>query len=177
LPRGPLREGPAALERLRGRGLLWLTRCDLARPGDAQLQALIDRAQELTGREAVRSSFRPAAGAPQLRGRRTLLFAGIGQPASFAALARYLGAEVVGERWFPDHPRFSERELDELQDSAGAAGAELLLTTEKDWVRLPSATSSAPRVAIAALPVELHIDAGEAALEAALDAALAARPA
>src|SRR5262249_44631052 len=100
LPRGPLRESPRALERLRGRGLLWLTRCDLAQPDDAELQALIARAQELTDREPVRSSFQPASTAPKLQGRRALLFAGIGQPASFAALSRALGAEVVGERWF-----------------------------------------------------------------------------
>ena len=170
LPRGPLREGVGALERLHGRGLLWLTRVDLRRRPDEELDALIARARDLTGREPVESSFAAASGAPEVRGRRVLLTAGIARPASFEALARTLGAEVAGTHWFRDHHRFTPADLEALQAEGKRLSAEMILTTEKDAVRFP-ATSHAG-LPMVALPVELRIEQGEASLEAALEAAL-----
>ena len=156
LPRGPLRENLSALGRI---GLLWLTRIDLAKVNDSE----VNHIRTVCGGAPVESAYAPAAGAPELRGKRAFLFAGIARPASFEALARALGAEVAGTRWFPDHHWFTAADLHSLQAAAGSA---LLLTTEKDLVRLPAAFPAL------ALPVELRILAGAATLDAALDAAL-----
>lgn len=147
LPRGPMREGLQALERV---GLVWLTRVDLARPDDPQIRAF--------GEPAVESAYAAAA---DLRGERVFLFAGIARPQPFEALVRSLGASVAGVRWFRDHHRFTERELDDLR----RAGARLV-TTEKDAARLP------PGFPATALPVELRIVRGEEALGTALARAL-----
>jgi tetraacyldisaccharide 4'-kinase len=145
LPRGPLREGVSSLRRVR-RGLLWLTRCDLPRsPRTAQLASL--------GLPLVESRY---AATRDLRGRRVFLFAGIARPDSFEVLARELGADVVGARWFRDHHWYSDADLTSLR--AQAAGAELL-TTEKDLVRI------AQPEGISALPIELQVSAGEAAID------------
>ena len=146
LPRGPLRELPSALRRV-PRGLLWLTRCDLPRP---------PLAAQLLSLPVVESHYEPHA---ELRGRQVFLFAGIGRPASFEASARSLGAVVTGTRWFRDHHWYSSSELAALRREAGGA---LLLTTEKDLVRIEKPAG------ILALPVALRVTSGSPALEAAL---------
>ena len=72
----------------------------------------------------------------------------------------------------PDHHRFTAGELDEARRCADEARAELILTTEKDAVRLPPGVAAEPRLAV--VRIEAEILAGEAALRAVLDAALAA---
>lgn len=71
-----------------------------------------------------------------IRGKRVFLFCGIGHPESFAAQVQDMGAEIVGRRWFPDHYGYAARDLDEVVAKASAGGAEVLLTTAKDWVKL-----------------------------------------
>jgi tetraacyldisaccharide 4'-kinase len=150
LPRGPLRELPSALSRVRN-GLLWLTRCEL--PRDPRVEAL-------RGFPLVESAYEARA---DLRGRRVFLFAGIARPDSFVETVRRLGAEIAGTRWFRDHHPFSSRELAELR--AQAMGA-TLVTTEKDLARIED------REAIVEVRVELRILRGEDALERALGAIL-----
>ncbi|HET9751616.1 MAG TPA: tetraacyldisaccharide 4'-kinase [Myxococcales bacterium] len=150
LPRGPLRELPSALGRVRN-GILWLTRCDL--PRDPRVEALPDL-------PLVESAYQARA---DLRGRRVFLFAGIARPDGFVETVRGLGAEIAGTRWFRDHHLFSARELEELR--AHAAGA-TLVTTEKDLARIEQ-----PR-GIVEVKVELRILRGEDALERALGAIL-----
>jgi tetraacyldisaccharide 4'-kinase len=150
LPRGPLREGPSGLSRVR-RGLLWLTRADAGRHPDLAL---------LPRWPTVESAASPRA---DLRGERVFLFAGIARPERFEASARASGMEVVGRRWFGDHHWYSPAELSRLRQMASGAA---LLTTEKDLVRIDDPTG------ILALPLELRITAGEAALDAALREAL-----
>jgi tetraacyldisaccharide 4'-kinase len=160
LPRGPLREPLDSLRRVR-RGLLWLTRCDL--PRAPELPRL-----PLAG--PVESAF-AARDAQPLAGKAAFLFAGLARPDSFEALARSHGLRIVGKRWFRDHHGYSRRDLEQLRRAAQAAGAEILLTTEKDSVRLAVRDLTGPPP-IASLPVDLRIVGGEAALEAALDEVL-----
>ena len=160
LPRGPLREPLDSLGRVR-RGLLWLTRCDL--PRAAELPRL-----PLSG--PVESAF-VARDAQPLDGKAAFLFAGLARPPSFDALVRARGAKVLGSRWFGDHHAYSSRDLQQLRRAAELAGAEVLVTTEKDAVRLrPSDLTGPPPVV--SVPVDLRILAGEGALEAALDEVL-----
>jgi tetraacyldisaccharide 4'-kinase len=74
--------------------------------------------------------------ASELRGARVFAFAGIGRPEKFFATLRELGAELVWTRAFPDHHPYSEGELAALESASRAKNA-ILVTTEKDWVRLP----------------------------------------
>lgn len=95
----------------------------------------------------------PEAAAP-LRGRPVLAFAGIGRPQKFFATLRDLGADLRETRAFPDHHAFTAAEVEAL--TAEAARRDLLLvTTEKDRVRLPAS------MPVATLPVVLALDAPE----------------
>lgn len=83
-------------------------------------------------------------------GRRVLAFAGIGRPEKFFATLREAGAEIAAVRAFPDHHPFRDRDLRRLAADADTLGADLV-TTEKDFTRLPDAFAASVRV----LPVTL----------------------
>lgn len=74
--------------------------------------------------------------AASLEGTKIYAFSGIARPEAFSNALRALGAEVVGERAFPDHHWFTPKEVDELRAAMRDSGAEMLVTTEKDAVRL-----------------------------------------
>ena len=69
-------------------------------------------------------------------GTRLVAFAGIGHPAKFFAALRRLGAELVMAQPFADHHRYREAEVARLRERAVREDARLV-TTAKDWVRLP----------------------------------------
>jgi tetraacyldisaccharide 4'-kinase len=77
------------------------------------------------------------ASVASLRGKRVLAFAGIGDPARVFRTLRASGVEVVLERAFADHHRFSQGEIETLIAQAGR-DALTLVTTEKDLARLRS---------------------------------------
>ena len=170
LPRGPLREGPSALERLSPRGLLWLTRVDAADPTDPQLVALRERARASSLAGPVESHLVPADDG-SLRDRKVFLLTGIARPSRVHDTLRVLGAALVGERAFADHHAFTAAELAEVDGAARALGAASIVTTEKDLVRLPPSPPGALPIVAAAVGVRLR--AGLGALDEALDRALA----
>lgn len=75
--------------------------------------------------------------AASFSGRRVIAFAGIGRPEKFAASLRDAGVEVIALRSFADHHPYRESEIARLIAEASAAKAQLV-TTAKDYVRLPS---------------------------------------
>ncbi|HSC17749.1 MAG TPA: tetraacyldisaccharide 4'-kinase [Rhizomicrobium sp.] len=74
----------------------------------------------------------------QFAGLRVVAFAGIGQPQKFFATLNAAGAEVIEAFPFADHHRYREHEIHAMRDKALLANA-TLVTTEKDYVRLPTA--------------------------------------
>jgi tetraacyldisaccharide 4'-kinase len=68
-----------------------------------------------------------------LKGKKVLAFAGLGDNRSFFGLLKSLGAEVLHEVEFPDHHAYDGRDLKEL---ASLRDVEMLVTTEKDGVKL-----------------------------------------
>lgn len=97
-----------------------------------------------------------------------LAFAGIGQPKRFFATLRRAGCNLSHYLAFADHHRYSETDLLRLREDAMRLGAQLV-TTQKDWVRLPAEW----RERIAVLPVALAID-DDGALRADVEAAISA---
>jgi len=63
-------------------------------------------------------------------------FAGIGLPSKFFDTLRNNGARLIDARAYRDHYRYSERQARSLLKEANDYNA-MLVTTEKDWVRLP----------------------------------------
>ncbi len=135
LPRGLLREPPAALARA---DALVLTRADQT---DARtLEALAgELAACAPGRPILRAAHRAARLADpdgvalaldELGGREVELLSALGNPEAFQRSVEALGARVVAHRVLPDHHAYTARDLE------GAAAGRWLVTSEKDAVKL-----------------------------------------
>jgi tetraacyldisaccharide 4'-kinase len=72
---------------------------------------------------------------PELTGRRVFAFAGLADNEQFFASLRANGLEVVATRSFRDHFRYTPAVISAIRKEASAAGAEAIVTTEKDAVK------------------------------------------
>jgi tetraacyldisaccharide 4'-kinase len=72
-----------------------------------------------------------------IEGRKVALLSAIGSPAQFEKTVGSLGATVVSHRSFRDHHPFSTEEIQNIVDIADKDT--MLLTTQKDFVRIPPA--------------------------------------
>jgi tetraacyldisaccharide 4'-kinase len=86
---------------------------------------------------------------------------GIGRPDSFRRSLEALGARVVGGEAFPDHHPYDEDDRAAVSAAAGASGAEWIVTTEKDLVRLGPARELGRPVLALRIAMEL-LDGAEA---------------
>lgn len=164
VPRGLLREGRRALRRA---DVIILSHAEEVAEVSA-LRAAV--ASENSRAPVLMAAHRPAAVVRLPDGRRgnleaikglpALAFSGIANPEAFRATLRRAGAETVRTIAFRDHHPFCVRDLEDLQAEARAAGAALLITTEKDAVRLPPPGPGA--LPVYALAVEFVILGGEA---------------
>ena len=72
-----------------------------------------------------------------LKGKKVASISAIANPASFNAFLSELGGEIVEEVHFADHHRYRQQEMIDFINQAKAGGAEIIVTTEKDAVRMP----------------------------------------
>ena len=91
-------------------------------------------------------------------------FAGVGKPWKVEKALTAAGCQLVDFAPFPDHGAYDEGTLKMLADRAQVYGAGLV-TTEKDWIRLPPAWRSR----VTPWPVRARFD-DEAALVADIKA-------
>jgi tetraacyldisaccharide 4'-kinase len=75
-------------------------------------------------------------GVGSCRGKRVMAFCGIGNPGRFVASLRELGGEVVRDIAFPDHHWYRPKDIDRILTGFREAHADIMVTTEKDWVRM-----------------------------------------
>lgn len=102
----------------------------------------------------------------ELRGRRLLGVGGLASPRSFMETLRGLGVPLAGFAEFGDHHWYSDSDLAEVARRARLAGAEGLITTEKDAVRLRELTL--PHLPLWVLTVRMVLVTGQAAWVEAL---------
>ncbi|MBQ6472434.1 MAG: tetraacyldisaccharide 4'-kinase [Victivallales bacterium] len=94
-----------------------------------------------------------------LRGKKVAAICGIAVPESFERYLEQLGATIVYRKRFVDHHRYKESEIRDFHAHAAEAGAEILLTTEKDAVRIPNIKFGA--IPFVFLRVEINILHGQ----------------
>ncbi|MBI2524920.1 MAG: tetraacyldisaccharide 4'-kinase [Candidatus Rokubacteria bacterium] len=105
-----------------------------------------------------------------VQGRRLLGFAGLASPRSFRETLACLGVALAGFVEFQDHHWYAAEDLSALVRQADVAGAEGLITTEKDWVRLRGLPP--PPRPVWVLSVRMVLDPGHAAWHEVLGRAL-----
>ncbi len=124
LPAGPLRE-PVAEAAARCHAAVLI--------GDDETGAL---AALPPGLPVLRATLEPDC-AESLARRRVIAFAGIGRPDKFFRSVLALGAEIVSRHAFPDHHVYAPGDITALRAEALDKAA-ALVTTEKDFVKLPA---------------------------------------
>ncbi|MBI4718146.1 MAG: tetraacyldisaccharide 4'-kinase [Planctomycetes bacterium] len=140
LPRGLLRESPRGLRRAH---VIVVSRWDQA--SLQERQAIETRVARLAPQAAVLHARHQVIAVegldgrdvmPRLAGARAVAFAGIGNFPAFLTTIRSLGVTVVGERRWRDHYRYTARDIDALRRRGAFPPHDLLLTTEKDGVKI-----------------------------------------
>jgi tetraacyldisaccharide 4'-kinase len=141
-PAGPLREPLGSLARA---DAVIVTRSNML--NDDELSRLREKLGKLSRGKPIFHAdivpgkiIPPGAGDPLaagafLDGKSVCLLSGIGSPEQFDKSVTELGGTVVKHFVFGDHHRFTETELDEAIKTAGDGA--VVITTEKDFVRLP----------------------------------------
>ena len=156
LPYGRLRE---SLDGLTRADCVVLTRCDQVE----SVGALRDEIRELTGERPIfESRMRPVRVASLKNGPETIAvpgrvgaFCAIGNPSSFFESLTRLGYELGLERAFTDHHTYTQSDVDALNQLAKQTGANALITTAKDAVKLNGMAFSLPCYV---LEIEIVID-------------------
>jgi tetraacyldisaccharide 4'-kinase len=174
IPRGLLRE---PLDGLGRADLMVISRSDLvAKP---QIEALESRLSRLAP-DASRAACTHRPSNPtdvrgrvcRRAGRRAILVAAVGNPNSFVATAKQAGFEPLESIWFPDHHTYTDRDITRIRDVAERTSHDVILTTEKDDVKL--STLDLSRIEpVRVLPIDIAFTGdGESVLTSCIDKVL-----
>jgi tetraacyldisaccharide 4'-kinase len=138
-PAGILREPVSSLRRAQA---VILTRADAPVHVEALKENIrrVTAARIFTSRQQALDLIENRTGGIKplsaLRGTRVLAFSGIARPQSFIALLKSLGAIIAAECSYPDHHQYSKTDLATVFQKAADEQVGMIVTTEKDAVRL-----------------------------------------
>jgi tetraacyldisaccharide 4'-kinase len=94
----------------------------------------------------------------RLAEKRLLAFCGIARPARFIEELRKLGLEVAAFLPFPDHHSYPPASLDKLAQTCRRAGAEALITTEKDGLKIAGRSEELSGIPVYVLRIGLRLE-------------------
>ncbi len=177
-PRGLLREPVRSLRRA---GVVVLSRSDLiAAPERAAIRARAEvQAGPLAWVEARHAPIDLVDGEgsvsslAELTGKSVVAFCGLGNPEGFRRTLTSLCGDLIDFRVFPDHHPYSALDVGSLERWVAGHGANFVLTTQKDSVKLRAGSlGPAP---LRALRIGLEITAGREIMEDLLASLLPGR--
>lgn len=177
-PRGTLREGTAALNRS---SAIVMTRAGQDGPaGGAAVQKIAP------GKPLFRCSHHPVitrvvpadrgyggshpspaspGGMRIISNRCGYLFSGIADNGRFERTVAQAGNRICGASFFEDHHRYSRTELERIMYAAVDSGADMLLTTEKDFSRIAPGTGWSLDLVVVDVEIRFPDDAFDRYLE------------
>lgn len=166
-PAGPLREHPRGISR--ADVVLITRRSGREALGERRTQiALLAPKALIVEGDIVPSRWRPFEhqdGVEEPPEGPLYAFCGLANPEAFRITLRGMNRDLSGWRSFPDHYRYRDAEVEKVRMAARASGAEAVVTTEKDAVRIPCWAGEPP---LYVLDVGLEIHRGRKDLEAKL---------
>jgi tetraacyldisaccharide 4'-kinase len=158
LPRGSLREPLTALRRA---DAFILTRTNEAKKTNAAISKLAE-AEKIPvfvschkPVDVIKGDYSLQLPLLELRDKKVCAFAGIAQPDSFKKAILATGAQIISFDIFSDHHCYSPKELENIRHNFLKNNAELLITTEKDGMRLQEFTNFLSKIYL--LRIELEI--------------------
>lgn len=175
LPAGTLREPVSALRRA---DVIMLTRVDMAESADEirkDIAALAGDKPIVESRHEPTRLYRLGGGEEVgfgvLKGKNLLAVCGIGNPRAFAETLRRYQPETVELLPFPDHHHYSRADFVRIQQEAQQMGADYIITTGKDELKLAAfctgeneGGTAQDYPPILVLAIELSVTAGECLL-------------
>jgi tetraacyldisaccharide 4'-kinase len=90
-----------------------------------------------------------------LRGRHVLALSAIGDPGGFHSLIQKTGATIAGSLIYQDHHTYTKNDWKTIKETKEEVGADLILTTEKDLLKLEAFSGDVP---IHAIRISLNIE-------------------
>jgi tetraacyldisaccharide 4'-kinase len=120
---------------------------EVAQDSSPVVRAMAERLKVPTAFEFTRRLTGPQPDRP------AFVFAGIARPERFFADLERGGWKLTGRRSFADHHHYSEQDVANIERDARRSGAQLILTTEKDLVRM----RIRPELPVVPVPLEINI--------------------
>jgi len=152
LPAGILRESRSELKRA---DCVVITRADDLNPTEALKQeiAALGAGVPVFYSQMSMSGLRPIQGnqtltAEEIKAAPVAAFCGVGNPESFFALLRRGGYQLRHTQVFRDHHKYTQNDIDRVVRESATHGAQILLTTAKDEVKLRSLKFELPCYAV-----------------------------
>ena len=178
LPRGTLREPPKNLKRA---SYIFITKCD-----GSSNEELIKRIRKYNRTaEIIECAHKPKylenidsgekLPLEHLKGKDIGTVSGIAVPESFEDGLKNLGANVGLTRRYTDHHRYRKREIQKFIDQCLNRDLDMIVTTEKDYVRFPDVDLN-ENMPIFFLRVEIGILSNEETFEDCINRICSPRP-
>ena len=175
LPAGTLREPVSALRRA---DLITLTRVDMVESADEireNITTLAGGTPIVESRHEPTRLYRLGKGEDvdfgALKGKKLFAACGIGNPEAFAETLRRYEPECIDLLPFPDHHQYSRMDFVRIQREAKQTGADFIIATRKDELKLaPFCTNEGDNATaldyppILILAIELSVTAGKCLL-------------
>lgn len=141
LPAGPLREPPSSLRRADAFVITHAGKHADAAPLRDKLEGLFQGKPVFACRHKI-AGIRLQEGGPlfhtrALSDRRAVVFAGIAGPEGFFDDLQGAGIKIFEAFGFPDHHRYMESDFSKIFRAASQHRAQVIITTAKDFVRIP----------------------------------------
>jgi len=188
LPRGTLREPVEHLDRA---DVCLLTKVDQAAPGSCEYirETVGEHNQQALVVESIHLPrcfieigdwYQDIAGegidVGHMAGKKVMAVSAIGNPASFEQTISDIGAVVVESQRYPDHHDYTKDEIFNSMQQAQEQGAQAIIITEKDAVKIPRSIIEAERpLPIYVISIEVTFQKGDREFKELLQASLAAK--
>jgi len=172
-PRGVLREPVSSLRRAQ---VVVFTKVNKAAVDLEALKAGLRRInKDLVFLEAIhrpdhfyQTRTRQVHGLGLVKSKKVMLLSSIGDPAYFEETMRDLGANIAGHIIFPDHHNYSKRDAERILKICDEKSFDLVVTTDKDMVKLSRMNLSFGKYILVTLMVEMDVLKGKEELVARL---------
>lgn len=180
LPAGFLREPKTAIKRAQAVIITRYDQCSLEKTDE-----LVNKIKKIAPNITIAKATHKHTCAKMMKGRQFSIeelkehdiyaFCGIGNPDAFLGNLKDYGFKVKGSKVFNDHHDFTEDDMSVIFEDAKKAEANLILSTEKDWVKTALLVKDRFDIDFAFLTLELDFIEGVDKIEALIDAAISSQ--
>jgi len=108
----------------------------------------------------------------QFKSKKVFAFCGIGNPDAFFSTIRTACTQLAGSRTYNDHHIYTSEDINDIYEEANYLGVSVVLTTQKDWIKISAMKLPATAIIFGYLEVEIKFTEGEDKLKQLIDTAL-----